>query len=285
MLVWICKTRMILPKSYTLPGTLLITSSHPLPSGALDDIHTGTLDGFEVCVKQPRTYSTNPIGDMPRVHMVRRPLFPVLKGISTSFQEAVMWKHAKHPNIVPFLGVTNTPLQLVSNWMPGGNVMEYIKGHPGADRLALVRYSLLRDPDPLPPYQLLDVAEALHYLHSRNVVHGDLKGVCELRKKPSNLLTKVLAKHSRRRCRTCMSHGLWACHRHSGPGTHRVHSRLLFHTMDRTGDRAWGSWHQQGNRHILIRDGHDRGTSPRHRSRQLRHYLIQGHQRVCSVRQ
>jgi len=109
-----------------------------------------------------------------------------------------MWKHARHPNIVPFLGVTSTPLQLVSNWMPGGNVMEYIKEHPGANRLALVRYSLLRDPDLLYPYQLLDVAEALQYLHSRNVVHGDLKGACEFRKKPSNLLTKVPAKRSRR---------------------------------------------------------------------------------------
>ena len=29
-----------------------------------------------------------------------------------------------------------------------------------------------------PPRQLSDVAEGLSHLHSRNVVHGDLKGVC-----------------------------------------------------------------------------------------------------------
>ena len=31
----------------------------------------------------------------------------------------------------------------------------------------------------LPIYQLSDVAEGLNYLHSCNVVHGDLKGVCD----------------------------------------------------------------------------------------------------------
>ena len=50
-----------------------------------------------------------------------------------------MWKHLKHPNIIPFRGATVTPFQLVSDWMPGGNMMEYISQNPGADRLALVR--------------------------------------------------------------------------------------------------------------------------------------------------
>ena len=48
------------------------------------------------------------------------------------------WKYLKHPNIVPFLGITSTPLQLISEWMPGGVLTEYIKGHPDTDRLSLV---------------------------------------------------------------------------------------------------------------------------------------------------
>ena len=49
-----------------------------------------------------------------------------------------MWKHLAHPNIVPLLGITITPFQLISNWMPGGSLPEYIKKHPDVDRLRLV---------------------------------------------------------------------------------------------------------------------------------------------------
>jgi len=49
-----------------------------------------------------------------------------------------MWKRLTHPNILPLLGVTIAPLQLVSNWMSGGDLPEYIKKHPNADRLGLV---------------------------------------------------------------------------------------------------------------------------------------------------
>ena len=49
-----------------------------------------------------------------------------------------MWKHLDHQNVVPLLGITSTPLQLISEWMPGGVLTEYIKKNPGVDRLGLV---------------------------------------------------------------------------------------------------------------------------------------------------
>ena len=49
-----------------------------------------------------------------------------------------MWKHLSHPNIVPLLGITPVPLQLISEWVPGGDLTEYIKRNPGANRLGLV---------------------------------------------------------------------------------------------------------------------------------------------------
>lgn len=49
-----------------------------------------------------------------------------------------MWKRLAHPNIVPLLGITSTPLQLISEWMPGGDLTEYIKKNPDVDRLDLV---------------------------------------------------------------------------------------------------------------------------------------------------
>ena len=49
-----------------------------------------------------------------------------------------MWKHLTHPNIVPLLGVTITPYQLISTWMSGGDLPGYIEKNPNADRLKLV---------------------------------------------------------------------------------------------------------------------------------------------------
>jgi len=52
-----------------------------------------------------------------------------------------MWKRLTHPNILPLLGITITPLQLVSNWMPGGDLPGYIEKRSDADRLKLVGVS------------------------------------------------------------------------------------------------------------------------------------------------
>ena len=49
-----------------------------------------------------------------------------------------MWKCLKHQNIVPFRGATLAPLQFISDWMPGGDLTEYIKKDPSVDRLNLV---------------------------------------------------------------------------------------------------------------------------------------------------
>ncbi|KAF9647918.1 kinase-like protein, partial [Thelephora ganbajun] len=75
-------------------------------------------------------------------------------------REAVVWKHVNHPNIVPFKGVTLESLQLMSEWMPGGELGEYIRHNQGANLANL----------------LFGVAKGLDYLHSCNVVYGDLKG-------------------------------------------------------------------------------------------------------------
>jgi len=88
-----------------------------------------------------------------------------------------MWKHLTHRNIVPLLGVTISPFQLVSDWMPGGHLPDYIRMNPDADRLGLVGVPAAMPIPYLLQSKLSDVAEGLCYLHSRNMVHGDLKGV------------------------------------------------------------------------------------------------------------
>ena len=49
-----------------------------------------------------------------------------------------MWKRLKHRNVVHFLGITPTPLQVISEWMYSENLTEYLKKHPDADRRLLV---------------------------------------------------------------------------------------------------------------------------------------------------
>ena len=49
-----------------------------------------------------------------------------------------MWKRLEHKNIVPLLVITTSPLQLISEWMSGGHLTEYIGSYPDANRLNLV---------------------------------------------------------------------------------------------------------------------------------------------------
>jgi hypothetical protein len=57
VLVRICRTREILPGSYTLPGTPLNTTSYPIAYGAVADIYEGDLGNLNICIKQARARS------------------------------------------------------------------------------------------------------------------------------------------------------------------------------------------------------------------------------------
>lgn len=79
------------------------------------------------------------------------------------YREVNIWHRLDHLRVVPLRGYSldsdGTPC-LVSPWFENGDVLTYLKKHPFADRRRLVR----------------QVAEGLIYLHSQDVVHGDLKG-------------------------------------------------------------------------------------------------------------
>ena len=94
------------------------------------------------------------------------------------------WNALRHPNVLPLLGVTMTEDRFVmtSEWMAKGNINKFVKAHPTADRLTLVRFlctvlmfTLLLTITRL--LQLGDVTRGLIYMHGEGVVHGDLKGV------------------------------------------------------------------------------------------------------------
>ena len=70
---------------------------------------------------------------------------------------------------------------MVSQWMENGNINEFVKANPDADRLELVCIcnvlivclSLM-----IAWLQLSDVTRGLIYLHGLGIIHGDLKAVC-----------------------------------------------------------------------------------------------------------
>ncbi|KAF9643029.1 kinase-like protein [Thelephora ganbajun] len=138
----ICGNKAILPASYTLADDQINVDSPPFVQGVM---HKGTLDGLDVCVKRVWVFAQGNPQATAKIFC----------------QEVVIWKYLEHPNILPLRGVTMNPLQLVSNWMPNGNLSDYIQNNPDADRLGLIS----------------NIAEGLRYLHTRNVIHGNLKGL------------------------------------------------------------------------------------------------------------
>ncbi|KZO97453.1 kinase-like protein [Calocera viscosa TUFC12733] len=93
------------------------------------------------------------------------------RALELSVREAFTWHRLDHPNIVPFLGIADyanicpggSPrLCLVSPWISGGNIIEYLKTNPAVSPLPL----------------LLDILHGVGYLHSHPsgpIIHGDLK--------------------------------------------------------------------------------------------------------------
>ncbi|KAF9780779.1 kinase-like domain-containing protein [Thelephora terrestris] len=78
------------------------------------------------------------------------------------WKEVIAWKAVQHPNILPLLGVViaGDRIAMVSEWMAGGNIKEFIGTHPNANRYEL----------------LADATKGLIYIHRQGMIHRDLKG-------------------------------------------------------------------------------------------------------------
>jgi len=142
----LCDRRDLVPISYAIPRERIKTLGDcASASGGFGDVWEGICDGQHVAIKALRVYKTDDKRKVSRVF----------------YKEVTIWKRLSHPNIVPFLGVTDdpAPLSIVLEWMPNGDVRQFVKDHPEADRLQL----------------LLDVCNGLQVLHDHGVVHGDLK--------------------------------------------------------------------------------------------------------------
>ncbi|KAG2360654.1 kinase-like domain-containing protein [Suillus spraguei] len=81
-------------------------------------------------------------------------------------RELIIWKKLIHDNILPLYGVAvgfGPFTAMVSPWAKNGSLTAYLESH--RDLLIPDRFKLLSD-----------IASGLRYLHSKQVVHGDLSG-------------------------------------------------------------------------------------------------------------
>ncbi|KEP45265.1 tyrosine kinase catalytic domain protein, partial [Rhizoctonia solani 123E] len=130
-------------KMDTHQNTAMIASG-----GGFGDIWVGQLhNGTKVAIK---AWRTNALQDCEQ------------KTIKCAAREIYYWSLMEHRNIHHLMGVIvfkDQYLGMVSEWMENGNLREYLRTHPDANR-----------------YQLcIDVTSGLEYMHAGNTVHGDVK--------------------------------------------------------------------------------------------------------------
>lgn len=115
-------------------------------SGGFADIYKGTFQRKSVCLKIIRVHQNEAYNR-------------ILKAIA---REAILWGQLSHPNLLPFYGLhrSGAQLWLVSPWAENGNVVEFLRANPTANRVHLCS----------------DIAAGIAYLHMNEIVHGDLKG-------------------------------------------------------------------------------------------------------------
>ena len=133
-------------------------------SGGTTDVWRGVWNDQHVSLKAFRIY---PLQDLREAKKILWKSVPI-------------WKRLIHDNILPFHGVDTSTfeLALVYDWAHDGNIMQYLESHPDASRPTLVTFlHLIRISRPDRSLKLLQVAKGLEYLHSFEILHGNLKGV------------------------------------------------------------------------------------------------------------
>ncbi|KAF7336043.1 Kinase-like protein [Mycena sanguinolenta] len=137
-----------------LPSSLFITGvndhdEYPICRGGFSDVYRASYRGQMVALKRLRTFTA----DSTSKHTCLQ-----------FYREALVWQDLRHRFILPLLGIDRTTFApafcMVSPWMKYGTVLEYLQDHGQGEVNRL----------------LLEIAQGLDYLHSMNVVHGDLRG-------------------------------------------------------------------------------------------------------------
>lgn len=59
------------------------------------------------------------------------------------YKELTIWKQLNHPNVIPTFGASTDidEFCVVAPWMPEGELSQYLRKNPGANRVGIVRAS------------------------------------------------------------------------------------------------------------------------------------------------
>ncbi|CAI7932257.1 unnamed protein product [Closterium sp. NIES-54] len=120
---------------------------HKIASGSFGDLYRGTYCGQDVAIKILKPERLN-------------------DSLQQEFaQEVYIMRKVRHKNVVQFIGACTKPpnLSIVTEFMVGGSVYDYIHKQRGSMRLGMVvRVGM-------------DVAKGMDFLHKNNIIHRDLK--------------------------------------------------------------------------------------------------------------
>ncbi|KAJ7713742.1 kinase-like domain-containing protein [Mycena metata] len=145
LIVQLSEAADLLPSSLTIHG--IENTKETALGGNFGDIFTASHRGQAVAVKRLRFFQAD--GDEVRKKFCR---------------EALIWKNLEHDNILPFLGVDSETfpgfLCMVSLWMDRGSLASK-SGAPSEGAI---------------PTLIYEIAVGIQYLHSQNIVHGDIRG-------------------------------------------------------------------------------------------------------------
>ncbi|KAF8145715.1 kinase-like domain-containing protein [Mycena galopus ATCC 62051] len=164
--------------SYNNETVALKVMHHFLPTSELRDIRLKIeslrkgRQGFAIW--DPTLYSEAPDTKPQDEEFVHRKAACGFCTSSLICREALVWRGLHHPHILTFIGIdreTFPSLALVSPWMEHGTVLHYLDRHGRANVDKLDRWKYHNT-----VVQLFQIAQGIEYLHSRNIVHGDLKG-------------------------------------------------------------------------------------------------------------
>jgi len=116
--------------------------SAEVTSGGYGNVSWGTYEGHQVAIKIVRVYITSDLDVILSVSLLRTTTMTVwINSIQRFCREGVAWKHLRHPNILPLIGVTvsNRRFAMVSTWMENGNINEFVGKDRHVNRIDLVR--------------------------------------------------------------------------------------------------------------------------------------------------